>query len=52
MQMLTAGAVSSLAEARAVIDRSFPVTRYEPVNADHWQRPYERFVEYLELSCA
>jgi rhamnulokinase len=52
MQMLTAGAVSSLAEARAVIDRSFPVARYEPVNADDWQRPYERFVEYLELTCA
>jgi rhamnulokinase len=52
MQMLSAGAVSSLAEARAVVDRSFPVERYEPVNTEQWQRPYERFVEYLELTCA
>ena len=52
MQMLTAGAVSSLAEARAVIDRSFPVERYEPTNAERWQPHYERFVEYLELTCA
>ena len=49
MQMLTVGAVSSLAEARAVIDRSCPMARYEPVHADDWQRPYERFVEYLQL---
>ncbi len=30
MQMLATGAVSSLREARAVIDRSFPVERFEP----------------------
>ncbi len=30
MQMLATGAVSSLADARAVIERSFPTTRYEP----------------------
>ena len=30
MQMLATGAVSSLAEARAMIERSFPVERFEP----------------------
>ena len=31
MQMVAAGAVASLAEARAIIERSFPVERFEPV---------------------
>ena len=31
MQMLATGAVASLAEARAVIERSFPVERFEPL---------------------
>jgi rhamnulokinase len=46
MQMLATGAVSSLKEARAVIDRSFPTERFEPLCADHWDAPYRRFREY------
>ena len=52
MQMLATGQVSSLDEARAVIERSFPVERYEPSNAALWNRQYPRFREYLELTCA
>jgi rhamnulokinase len=52
MQMLATGAVATLAEARAVIDRSFPVERFEPTAADRWDSQYRRFQEYLELSCA
>ena len=52
MQMVTTGAVASLDEARAIIDRSFPVERYEPVNADRWAQEYARFQEYSELTCA
>jgi rhamnulokinase len=52
MQMVATGAVSSLAEARAIIDESIPSERYEPSNADEWERHYPRFVEYLELTCA
>ncbi|MGH9387046.1 MAG: rhamnulokinase [Vicinamibacterales bacterium] len=52
MQMLATGHVSSLVEARAVIERSFPVERYEPSNAELWNRHYPRFLEYLELTCA
>lgn len=51
MQMLATGAVESLAEARAVIDRSFPVERYEPRAAETWDRQYRRFQEYVELTC-
>jgi rhamnulokinase len=52
MQMVATGAVSSIAEARAIIDRSFPVERYEPANADRWAQHYQRFQEYSELTCA
>jgi rhamnulokinase len=51
MQMLATGAVASLAEARAVIDRSFPVERYEPRAAHVWDQQYRRFQEYVELTC-
>ena len=52
MQMLATGAVNTIAEARAVIDRSFPVERFEPAASDRWDAQYPRFQEYLELSCA
>jgi rhamnulokinase len=46
MQMLATGAVTSLAEARRIIDRSFPVERYEPSNFDLWDAQYKRFQNY------
>lgn len=52
MQMLATATVSSLDEARAIIDRSFPVERYEPTNADRWSQQYGRFQKYSELTCA
>ena len=52
MQMLATGAVTSLAEARAIIDRSFPVERFEPAETDRWEPHYHRFREYVELTCA
>jgi rhamnulokinase len=48
MQMLATGAVASLAEARAVIDRSFPVERFEPAAADQWDSHYQRFRDYRD----
>ena len=52
MQMLATGAVSSLADARAVIDRSFPVERFEPKSTDRWDAQYRRFLDYLEFTWA
>ena len=46
MQMVATGAVSSLAEARAVIERSFPVERFEPREAERWNNHYLRFKQY------
>ncbi len=48
MQMLAAGAVGSLAEARELIERSFPVERFEPFAVDRWDARYRRFLSYLE----
>jgi rhamnulokinase len=42
MQMLATGAVGSLAEARGIIDASFPTERFEPGPAD-WEGAYRRF---------
>jgi rhamnulokinase len=50
MQMLATGTVSSLAEARRVIDRSFPVERFEPSDCDPWNTHYGRFRQYLTFS--
>jgi rhamnulokinase len=43
MQMLATGAVASLAEARRIIESSFPVERFAPVAADCWDTQYRRF---------
>jgi rhamnulokinase len=52
MQMIATGAVGSLEQARAVIARSFPVERFEPLAADRWDTEYSRFQQYVEFSCA
>jgi rhamnulokinase len=52
LQMMATGAVGSLAEAREVIDRSFPVERFDPIDADRWAAEYRRFQQYVELTCA
>jgi rhamnulokinase len=43
MQMLASGTVSTLAEAREVIRRSFAVERFEPRETDRWDAHYGRF---------
>jgi rhamnulokinase len=51
MQMVATKAVASLAEARRIIEHSFPVERFEPVAPDAWNAHYRRFHEYLEPTC-
>ncbi len=43
MQAVAAGDVSSIAEAREVIRRSFPVDEYEPQNTAVWDEAFGRF---------
>jgi rhamnulokinase len=52
LQMMATGAVGSLSEARAVIERSFPVERFEPAAPDLWDAEYRRFQQYVEFTCA
>jgi hypothetical protein len=43
MQMVATGAVRSIAEARAVIDASFPTEAFEPSGDAKWQGAYDQF---------
>jgi rhamnulokinase len=52
MQMLATGHAASLAEARDIIDRSFPAGRFHPIDTDRWERHYRRFRDVVELACA
>jgi rhamnulokinase len=52
MQVVATGAVSSLAEARQIIERAFPADRFEPNAPERWDAPYRRFLDYVEFSCA
>ena len=43
MQLVAAGEISSLAEGREIIRRSFELTMYVPEDSDEWEEAYERF---------
>ena len=50
MQLLATGQVATLEEARDIIERSFPVERFEPENTKGWEPAYRRFRDYVETS--
>ena len=52
MQMLATGTATSLAEARAMVDRSFPTEIFEPQDTDQWDRHRDRFRHYTEMTYA
>lgn len=52
VQMLATGVVSSLKEARDIVERSFPVEMFEPMNCSRWDREAERFQQYCEMTDA
>ena len=47
MQAIADGAVGSIAEARDVIRRSFPVDEYEPRDTAAWEDAYQRFLKII-----
>ena len=51
VQMVATGACPGMVEARRIIEHSFPVARFEPAAADRWNAQYQRFQEYVELTC-
>lgn len=52
IQMLARGDAGSLAEVRAIIDRSFSTEIFEPSDTDQWKQQAERFQQYCETICA
>jgi rhamnulokinase len=46
IQILATGSASSLAEVRAIVDRSFPTEVFEPLDTDKWDQHVERFEQY------
>jgi rhamnulokinase len=52
VQMLATGEATSLAEARAIIDRSIPTTVFTPRDVDAWNREAIRFQQYCGLTYA
>ena len=49
IQILATGQATSLAEVRAIIDRSFPTEVYDPTDPGKWDREAERFQHYSEM---
>ena len=52
VQMVGTGAAGSIADARRIIEHSFPTERIEPAASDQWDTHYARFKQYVELACA
>lgn len=50
MQAVAAGDVASIAEAREIIRRSFPVEEYQPHSAAAWEEAYPRFLR-MAMRC-
>ncbi len=46
VQILATGASSSLKEVREIVDRSFPIETFEPLETDKWDQHAERFEQY------
>ena len=46
MQILSTGALASLAEVRVLIERSFPSEIFEPREPARWQQQWQRFQHY------
>jgi rhamnulokinase len=51
MQLLATGRVATLDDVRDVIERSFPIERFEPRRTGDWELAYRRLREYMEQSC-
>jgi rhamnulokinase len=52
IQVLATREASSLEEVRAIVDRSFPTEVFEPIDTDKWERHFQRFEQYCEMTYA
>jgi rhamnulokinase len=49
VQVLASGGASSLKEVRQMVERSFSIEIFEPVETDKWEKQFERFQQYTGL---
>jgi rhamnulokinase len=49
LQILATGAAASLKEVRGIMERSFPVEVFEPVDPAKWDQQAKRFEQYCEV---
>lgn len=52
VQMVATGVVGRLADARALVGRSFPTQAFAPRNINAWEQQYRRFQAYLAETAA
>ena len=52
IQILATREASSLEEVRAIVDCSFPTEVFEPSSTDKWERHFQRFAQYCEMTYA
>lgn len=52
IQILATGEASSLAEVRAIVERSFPTDIFEPKEPGKWEKHALRFQQYSEMTYA
>lgn len=45
LQHAALGRLNSLAEIRSIVTASFPAREYSPMNGDHWESEYEKFLD-------
>ncbi|MBE7022068.1 MAG: rhamnulokinase [Ruminococcaceae bacterium] len=49
IQLMALDKIGNLAEARAIVRDSFPITYYEPKNQEEWDAAYATFKKYVTL---
>ena len=49
LQILATGAAASLKEVRGIMERSFPVEVFEPIDPAKWDQQAKRFEQYCEI---
>lgn len=52
IQILATGEASTLEEVRAIVDRSFPTEVFDPIETDEWEKHFQRFQQYCEMTYA
>lgn len=50
IQLMALGKISDIAQARAIVKASFPMTEYQPQEQAEWTAAYERFSDFAKMN--